>query len=543
MFLYRTTGENTYLGFGTSMAKIYNNVYCMYITNHPYDYPDYAHESVEAGSIVSTGWHVLPNQMISHFMTPAQWADLIDHSSTYQISSISMELFNLVPLTETLSLSGQNTLWTFNNCLYALGYSDEYRETSYYNWMSYGSSVQDQTKLKRFPKANCSPNLLYKEGKQCSGESNWIQYTPPLYGWQRPLYRIHSTRTYANSALAGAGIGVYPCTSSGTQAGNKQPGGLIWDPFNNPDALMELRPGKNSMKFSHTFEHSPVFNSDMFAYMSPYTATGPYQGNDRPGTFQQTLESDPDMLTSRNEGNDGPFNDFTIPNFAFQPLVPSGWWWKEIKESIMDITWLKKPNLHWTGTEREMCCDPPPQWFCKVLPLFRASPIGGSPTLIDCIANVAVRTSITINTTPRHSAIYCPTHGPWSWWDLYSHLPWYHNYKLAGVRGRAGGLRRTWQNYEFTSVDTEPALGGGNAHRREDPYKESVTITSGCGTGSTYTATLTHTIAKQPSIHETTTTESGTQPIPKTRWYHNLRKDLKTSSQHYDNPNFTMEED
>lgn len=515
----------------------------MYIGNEPYSYPDYSAETVNTGAVVRTGWHVLANQLMSHYMTPAQWADLIDNSSTYQVTSVKMQLFNLVPLTETLSLSGTNTLWTFNNCLYALGYSDEYRETNYYNWMSYGSTIDAQTKRQRLTANNAAPNLFYKEGKQASGGSNWIQYSPPIYTYMRPLFRINSTRTMANSSLNAAGVGVYPCTTNGTDHAQKQPAGLIWDPFNNPDALMELRPGKNEITFQHTFENAPKFNSDMFAYTAPYTTSGPYQGNDRPGCFAQTDECDPDMLTSRME-NSSAINDFTIPNYAYQPVVPSGWWWKELKESIMDTTWLKKPNLHWAGTEREMCCEPPPQWFVKVMPLFRASPIGSAPTLIDCIANVAVRTTISFNTTPRRSAIYCPTHGPYSWWDLYSHLPWYMNFKGAAIRARAGGMRRTWQNYEFTTVGEVPGLGSADAHRREDPYKESVTITSGSGLGGTYTITTATAGPRQQDDHtEITHTTTGTQPVPKTRWYHHLRQDLKRTHKEHDNPTFTMEEE
>nr|QKE54975.1 MAG: capsid protein [Parvoviridae sp.] len=504
-------------------TKTYSNVYQFYITNNPYNYPTPDSNTVDAGSEVNTGWHVLPNQLNQHFLTQGQWADLINSSSTYTVQSISMDVFNMIPLIENLAIAGTTTFWSFNNCVYGWGYSDEYHETPYFNWMKINWSASHPLN-----DPNTSPNLLYKEGRQCPLGTQWKQQVPPIYSYKYPLYRISSNSTWSNTNDAGSGKGVYPGLYNTKTI---VPKAAIWDPLNNAEALKEIRPGKNNLHFEHTFTNPPTFNSDLFATMSPYAATGPYEGNQRPYTYQQTLEDDPDQLCSRFE-DDTTYNDYTRPNFANSPLVPSGWWWKEIQQSICDSPSIKKPNVFWPGTEREMCSEPPPQWFMKLVPLWKADSLGGNPNIIPCVAQVSCKTTIVFKYTERKSAIFTPTWGPWSWYDLYSVQPWYRNFTLAGVRSRTAGMRRTWQNIEFTAATQEPQFGSAAGHKREDPYKESSTIGPGTGCGGTYTLTTTiSTASKQPDLQSTSTTI----PIPKTSFYkHTLKRGI-------DNPTYEDE--
>ncbi|AUW34322.1 capsid protein [Parvoviridae sp.] len=527
MFLPNLIGRTISPGYTTSMAHeiTYRNVYCTYITNNPYNYPSTQSNTANAGEKINTGWHVLPNQLMQHFMTQGQWVDLINRSGTYSVKSIQMDIFNMIPMTETIAINGTTPFWAFNNCVYALAYADNLHETNYYNWMEWQTGSGSSSFRDNLP--NTSPNLIYKEGKQCTGAGSWVQQCPPTYSFMRPLYRVSSNNTWCNSNQSdGAGLGVYPSLYSGNTI---VPSAAIWDPLNNPDELMELRPGKNSITFQHTIENSPFFNSDMFAYTWPYSATGPYQGNQRPGCFQQTEECDPDELAARFEGANT-YNDFTIPNYANQPVIPSGWWWHEMKSCIADVPHLRKPNEFWNGTERETTCSPIPQWFIKIIPLWRASQLGGQPSIVPCIAQVAVRTHITFEYTPRRSAFYTPTAGPWSWYDLYSIQPHYRNFKHAAIRARTAGLRRTWQNFELHAATSDPDFTGSAAgHKREDPYKESVTIGAGTGTGGTYTTTIhTRTARQTPTTTHTSSLTLSTPISAPKKGHDNLAYDMDT---------------
>lgn len=505
-------------------TKTYQNVQMCYITNYPHTYVTQGLESMTPGTEINTGWHVWPNQLFAHYLSPKQWYDLMESSNTWTPTHCSIEIFNMIPQTEQLAIQGTSTIWGFNNCLYAMLYEDDIHETNTYNWMKWETDVKDKRHI-----LNTTPNLMYKEGRQNFQNAEWVAQYPPIYSYQTPLFRTKSNKTWsANSAYVGDGL--YP--------EEKIPGGICWDPLCRPEQIMELRPGKNAVKFEwHLPPQIPV-NSDALQYTYPYSAPGPYQGNQRPGGFQQTLECNPDELCSRNEATT-PYNDYTMPDYYNQPVVQTGLIWNQLDKSLImgEQHKLHKPNVIAPGLEIEKCLEGIPQLFCKILPIFKSTAgTGASPTLVPCVAQVSYRTSITFQTTERKSAIYAPTTGPFGAWVKYSHLKRDYNYRQNYIRAKNSGFVRSWQNVEFhTAANLDSVYGAGAYHPREDPYKESVNVTSGSGQGGTYT--LTTTIAKQDP-------DGQTQPTPsKRKWYSRLRDDLAKCAGKEQHINEAYEED
>lgn len=515
-------------------TETFTNVQCTYITNQPHEYFKQEWDEYENGATISTGWHVIPNQLVSHFVTPKQWYELMIKAEAIRPLKIEIDCFNLIPQTETLNIQGTTPFWGFNNCVYAISYVDDCYETDYYNWM-----LMDRDGTKKQHPPNTTPNLFYKEGRQINLAGNgWLQQTLPLYGWRAPLYRVHSDRTWGNFSEYSS-YTTYPY-KAGNAHPAKIPAGIMWDPLNRPDCIRELRPGKNNLHFEFTYPDSPMFNTDRLAYTWPYAADGPYNGNQRPNAYEQTHECDPDELASQRE-QDPPLNDYTMPDFENMPIVPCGWWWIELNQSIVDDASaysMRKPNKSHPGLETQTACITAPQWFIKIMPLWRATSLGQTPTLVDCYAQMSMRSKIVYEYIPRKSAIYAPTWGPWGWLDLYSHTPWRRSFRESYIRARTSGRRRTWQNWEYTSVASHPAdLGQAAYHPREDPYKENHINASGSGAGGTYTTTTSQTTIKQDT--RTDTPEILSQriqmaiqeaPQPKIRWYSKLRKDLKRTS-------------
>lgn len=481
-----------------------SNTWMTYIGNGPFIYPG-DHDKVIESTGINTGWHVLPAMLWSHFVTPKQWAELLIKYEAYHVKSISVKVFNMIPMTQQLAIQGNTVFTAFNNCIYALGYKDNLYETSWHNW--YYEVDKDSFH-----------NLLYKEGLYCKpNQTDKTRYKLPIYTWYPPNARSRSARTYDNwdSGASDRLSSVYP---GGTQLGSttvsyaKRPTGVIWDPFNRPNHLMELRPGKNAIEFSwhcHDCDADKWFNLDQMAWWHPYLPEGPYDwGHVRPGEYVLTSNVDPDRMASRYENNPW-VNDFTIPNWAYLPIVPMMWWWKEIQESCAlaqntSTELTKKINQFFVGTEYECYKYGPEQFFIKLIPLF-----DDNGTHISCTANVSVQTTLTLDCKKRRSALFAPTWGPFSWYDLYAANNINKNFKPNLIRYRTGGARRTWQNI---ADNYDQNL----SHPRETPYNTNTTQPGGTGIQSTFT-TPTSPVVTYSKASDTTTiwTQSRKRPITK----------------------------
>ncbi|QEJ80804.1 capsid protein VP1 [avian chapparvovirus BR_DF10] len=515
MFLINRLGKDILHTSTATMADnvSISNVYSVYLKNQPYIYPSDQTPDQYTNIKINTGWNIIPNMLWKHFVTPRQWAELIINNEAYHVNSVSCTIFNMIPMTTQIAIQNTSVFTAFNNTVYAWGYTDELYETSWEGWDNVEDSI-DQ----RF--IYC-PNLAWKEGLNYTVSSNDRNKlnTWPVYLWRVPHVHVSSRQTWGNVATAGAGDGVFSCGNNG----NCWPSGVFWDPLNMPDKLMELRPGKNAMHFTwntHDCDSHLWFNFDQIAAWWPWTSTGPYSVNTRPGQIKLSSDCDPELIATYGQGSltsstlnsatATPCNDYTVPNLAYQPIVPCAWWWKEMQNSIIQDRSTNKADMWFAGTEFEQAKYPPHQWFTKIVPLYDSN-----GTWIEVTAQCSVKVTINIDVKKRRSAIYAPTWGPFSWRNVYSAQTACLNFQPAMVRYRTGGARRTWQNIAQTDGQNWWQTG----HPREDPYVASSTVASGSGIAST---ALTMTTTTAPTNIDPTakakTNTTFTRPVaPKRR--------------------------
>lgn len=455
----------------------FSNCYIAYIENTPYTLPpDQAtHDSQSYTQTWATGWHVLPTMLWKHYITPKNWFHLVHSYEAYTVESTTCTLFNMIPMATQIAIQSTNLFTSFNNCIYAWGYTDDLYETNYHDWWT--ESLQ--------------PNFFYPEGLYTSPNTNsWKRYTFPKYSYRVPLFRVSAESTFGyNQHNARA---VFPLTPTNLYT----PSGIVWNPLNRPNSLMEFRPGKNAMTFNwhpHDCDKGKWVNLDQLAYLTPPAVTGPYCGIQRPGVYKFADNCDPEILSSQNQ-TATPENDYTIPNLANQPIVPYAWFLKECQNQIINSNstskphnadpWMK-PNLYYNGTEYSLYKYGPMQHFTKLVPL-----LNETGTNIIFSAQVSVKMTINLKCKKRRSALYCPTDGPYSWRQLYSHTTKDKLFIPAFIRARSGGARFNWQNM----TDTNNTITDG--HCREDFYTNT-TVDAGTGQGQTRFARSIYTEAGQ----------------------------------------------
>lgn len=456
-----------------------DNSYLCYISNQPYSYPANHISAVsvnpmDGGSNIfsyNTGWQIIPNMLWKHFCTPKAWFEMLINYEAYHVTGFKISVFNMIPMTTQLAIQGNTVFTAFNNCIYAWAYQDRLYETNWHNW--YYSSEIDR-------------NLLYKEGLITGKElQNKVRNNLPVYQWSPPssyakeLWTWNQNYFRADDTIPGGATfsvdGVFP-------AQGYYPTGVVWDPLNRPDEIMELRPGKNSIHFTwecHSCDENKWFNLDAISDWWPYTEAGPYnRSQERPGEFKLTGDNDPNMLSMKQQYGTAAVNDYTIANWENIPVVPMQWWWKEIQNSIAPAQLdaqsmvLKYINMFFAGTERECYHYGPTQCFLKLIPMINHDNVN-----IESSAQIAVRTELKLAVKKRRSALYCPTWGPLPWRAVYSARSSDRNYFGSYIRYRTGGMRRTWQNIG-DSKNTK-------AHPRQTPY--NIQTTNPQGTGQDYT--------------------------------------------------------
>lgn len=450
----------------------FTNTYCMYLDNQAYSYPD--QDDWKTGTNFheyATGWHVLPTILWRHFATQKQIAEMCIEYEAYKVNGYKMTLFNLIPMTHQLAIQRTNVFTAFNNCMYCVGYQDDLYETNFFPW--YDES-----------EANSSPILIYKEGLQCRPtDQQRKRYKPPKYNWKIPGVRTIGPNTWGNST--GAGESVFP--------DGGWPTGVIWDPFNRPDKLLEYRPGKNSITFTWNVadcDEGKWFNIDMIASWFPFGHDGPFN-TQRPASLTLSAEMDPDRLSSKWDSRNKN-RDYTMAVLADRPILPCSWWWKEMHESIMPNQrhlYEEQPFLGYPGTEAELCKYPPAQCFIKGMPLFDDNDVN-----IPTTYQTAVKVELFLSGKKRRSAIYAPTWGPINA-SVYTARQDWQNFFGSYVRYRTGGMRRTWLNMEGTGHNNG---GMDPIMPRESPYGH----------------TMNPPITTQGSVMETFTL-TDTQPKPR----------------------------
>ncbi|API68924.1 capsid protein 1 [Chaphamaparvovirus chiropteran1] len=433
----------------------YTNTYMAYWKNGPYIYPNNDTDpKSKTGQVMSTGeintgWHIIPTILWKHFTTPKQWCNFMIKYEAYTVKGYTVTVYNPIPMTQQLAIQGTTAFTAFNNTIYTLGAQDDIYETSYHNWYL-------DTPFNHF-------NLAYKEGQYKDNNNSWNKTVFPVYSWRTANPRNVSDTTYSYIPTV-LSYSTWPRVANESDI----PNGLFWDPLTDPDSIMELRPGKNSMSFSwnaHDCDTNKWYNLDCIAKWTPYVHDNPFQHIGRAGqagSYKITTTDDPDPLSTYSSWATTELtkDDFTIPNLLNMPVVPMNWWWQEMQKSIAQTTTLKKPALFWAGTEYEQYKYPPTQCFLKGVPLF-----DDNGTHVETLTQGCFRVTLHLAAKKRRSRIFAPTWGPLAWTQIYSiDAPRAPN----AVRYRTGGARRTWTNIEKESGESPYNI-------REDPYSTSTT--------------------------------------------------------------------
>lgn len=480
--------------------------YMTYIRNQPYGYPndeESAQVSNRDAGGYPTGWHLIPGHLWCQFATPKTWDIFVRNYEAYHPVSVTHTVFNMIPLTEQLAIQRTNLFTAFNSCVYALGYTDDLYETSWYNY--YFQANYDQV----------IRSLKYKEGQMYKpGTQQKLRMELPLYTWHWPFIRAYSDETedYPHGGGSGEQIPIY----------RYNPSGNFWDPMNRPNKLMELRPGKNAITFTwhcHDTDHDNWYNLDQLAALWPYEPQGPYTPprHPKPHTYKVYGNCDPDILARRGEKvklqSNKPLNDYTMPDLAMMPVTPCTWFWKELAENVSTDPakyWIKMPNLFKAGTEQGIYKYPIMQHFIKLIPLWQEN-----GTTINCYAQICVKSTLKVAVKKRRSAIYCPTYGPYKWRDLYSSTVPDLSFKPAFIRYRTAGARIQWA--QELGAPTPFSDDAKKAHPRRTPYDDDATeYQTGQGAWGTYEIEPKNiTIHKDMETDETTVRIQEPEPKPR----------------------------
>lgn len=191
----------------------YENASAVYFNNNFNKMFNITNVQANATADQDTGWHFIPNQLYRNWLTPRQWFDLVTNHDKFKIHSCETTVQNMIPLTDNLAIGQDTTFMTFNNTIYALGYTDKHYETNY---------------------AMHPMEPIFKEGVTISATGTIAKQSLPTY-----THKLNKpTPTTVNSCFA-------------------------WDPFIHPSSLMELRPGKNAIKFGWVAD--PVDNDKWYS--------------------------------------------------------------------------------------------------------------------------------------------------------------------------------------------------------------------------------------------------------------------------------------
>nr|QRK03689.1 capsid protein 1 [Duck-associated chapparvovirus 2] len=474
----------------------FSNVYMTYIDNAFFKYPSIEVETIILGThkqaeYINTGWHIVPNFLWRHVITPRQWAQLVMECEAYQVKSIHGTIYNPIPITTNLSLQRVNLFSAFNNCTYAMTYTDKMYETSFFPWFEL--PVHKRLHLAQ-KEGVIWTGAMTQESSGSVTDHKYSRYQWPIYQWQRPAMKTIFDNTWSQGKTGGNGVYNVDATVDESNPKLAIPGGVFWDPFNCPDDIGELRAGKNAIDFSWSTaecDKGKWYNLDQMVQYTTWSTDGPYCGVGRPQEMFNTTKMDPAYATtyglaeaSATDPTHGSgvlaYEDYTIPNYANLPIVPTKWFWKEIEKSIIDmdqttgkntaIPFYRKANKYWSGTEWECYTYPPCQWFVKGIPLCDAN-----DDQIRTTTQVSFRISIELEGRIRRSAYYAPTHGPWSGEQLYTHTNKRAIFQPACIRYKTGGRRRTWQNMQTPMLSSTGDVTNTNKsnlteHARQDGY-------------------------------------------------------------------------
>nr|QTE03854.1 MAG: VP1 [Grus japonensis Chaphamaparvovirus] len=308
----------------------------IYITNQPYRYPlpwlkkqtsgtqDYAGDF---NVTINTGWHIIPNLLWGHVCNPRQWNEMMIKYEAIKVNSIHCRIFNPIPIQTALSFQGNATFPAFNNTVYALGYTDEFYETPWFNWRAklfskdqetdifyqfnpaYKEGIIPKPRTDKFtqPSVPQTPDNYHASYRQYPKQfTSQTTKEVPLFlqdnQYKRQFLPIYWYSLGYGQYVKTVAAGSYISNSGDFELAYTDTSGMFWDPLNQPTLLKELRPGKNMIEFSwnaHPVDSNIWFNTDRIALLQPYK---------RPGQQNQSLWGSqsswkPQTIDPRGPGN------------------------------------------------------------------------------------------------------------------------------------------------------------------------------------------------------------------------------------------------
>lgn len=306
----------------------FKNVVYRYISNGTYQYP-----TGTTTNPIPTGWHYIPNTRFKDFINSNQFATFATKATKFRVTNIGCTVQNMIPLTDQVAIQANATFTAFNNTIYALAYQDDIH--------SCGKQPSDP-EMSHF-------DITFREGKATVN-----RMVLPLFDWHRPT----SERTY-----------------------------MFFDPLCDGERLMELRPGKNAVKFNYSnvsgwqdvqgYITRHVNDQGEFASADYFSMPDVIETADNKLQLRGPLHSTSKLLAQV-------ANAYLPENDA--PNQPN------VLQSVMKIN-----NTY---------PDPIPMWFIKMVPLFDSS-----NALINTTAQVCLVMEITIETQegdPRNAACNVP---------------------------------------------------------------------------------------------------------------------------------------
>lgn len=347
-------------------SKTYKQLRYLYIENKPMDYPP-----MNIGTQATfqtprkTGWQLLPNQLLAHMLSPAQWWDVTRSFCAIRVDKVTGTVFNMIPLTETIAIQGNTTFTAFNNTLYALGYSDDRYETQIQDW---------STMFDNF-------NIYQKEGLDIPSANNKARMNCPEY--------THQIYGHPENVASWPASGLVDQTHAYPQAA-----GTLWDPFNVPDELMELRPGKNAIKYTWNRREDDtheMYSLDTNVYLNQIRkqVAGLNQG-------EQTYRLAKAYFQTMNWGTYP-----LVDNWAFNDVI-----WKNLQKATYspDAADFRKTANLFPPLGQFNAKFPIPNWFIKLIPLYDSN-----NALIQTSAQIGYLTEVTVTGIPRqHGAHFAP---------------------------------------------------------------------------------------------------------------------------------------
>lgn len=294
----------------------------------------------------ATGWHYISNQTYADYLNKAQWFDLVTNHEYMRPIKIDCIVQNLIPMTDQLAIQQNTTFLSFNNTIYALAYDDTCHET---NTRSKFNSIQNP--------------VVFREGIKIATDGTVSEKT------YLPDYTHHVPSVTRTSATASTAMPNY-----------------FWDPLTRSTALMELRPGKNSIQFGWSCS-----DEDKHIW---YDLTS---GLILPSKYQ-------DYTTNGSQIN------YSVIDRSYDKgsITPDSYALFDFYRSTKQGSSLAQNNTDYPGEARlwaSQCAYKKPinNWFIKMIPIFDAN-----KALLKHEGQICIVKKITFEVQPRKSAVNWP---------------------------------------------------------------------------------------------------------------------------------------